>query len=41
MQELKKKKKAIITKEHALPPSLDYFKYAREEIMFALLWKAD
>lgn len=38
MQELKK---AIITKKCALPPSIDYFKYAREEIVFALLWKAD
>lgn len=39
MQEIKKKK--IITKDWALPPSLDYLNYAREEIVFALLWKAD
>lgn len=38
MQELKE---ATIPKDQALPPSLDYLKYARKEIVFALLWKAD
>jgi len=38
MQELKA---AIITNDRALPPSLDYLNYAREEIVFALLQKAD
>lgn len=38
MQELKK---VIITKDWAFPPSLDYLNYAREEIVFALLQKAD